>query len=154
MSAAVMQMSIGVRDMLSNDLPVVIQIENKGYAFPWYEELFNDCLLAGYDCSVLDLGEKVIGYGIMSISGRVCHVLNLCIDTAFQCRGYGGELFDAMLERAKCLEVDRVVLEVRASNEIALNMYKNRAFNEVGRCLGYYPSIGQREDAVMLMLKV
>jgi len=46
----------------------------------------------------------------------------------------------------------QVLLEVRASNEAASDLYLAEGFAEIGRRPGYYPSSSGREDARVLSL--
>ena len=43
----------------------------------------------------------------------------------------------------------QIFLEVRESNSVAIKMYLNHGFNEVGRRLHYYPTAIGREDALV-----
>ena len=43
-----------VRSMRHEDLPMVSDIERRSYEFPWSHGVFRDCLLAGYQCIVLE----------------------------------------------------------------------------------------------------
>ena len=42
-------------------------------------------------------------------------------------------------------------LEVRASNQSAYRLYERYGFNEVGRRRDYYPAVGGREDALVMV---
>jgi len=44
----------------------------------------------------------------------------------------------------------RAILEVRADNPAAQNLYLSEGFNRISRRRNYYPSSGGREDAVVL----
>ena len=45
-------------------------------------------------------------------------------------------------------------LEVRESNQAAMQMYLNHGFNEVGRRRNYYPTAAGREDALVYGLQL
>ena len=48
-----------------------------------------------------------------------------------------------------------VLLEVRASNQLAMNVYASQGFRRVGQRKGYYPAgQGQREDAIVMGLRL
>lgn len=143
-----------VRLMLPSDLKAITRVEHATYEFPWSLGIFRDCLLAGYYSLVLDTGGIVIGYGIMSTAADEAHILNLCVHPSMQRRGHGRRLLNALLLRAKECDVDKVFLEVRPSNTLALSLYESTGFVRVGIRPSYYQSAHGREDAVVLSLSL
>jgi ribosomal-protein-alanine N-acetyltransferase len=139
-----------IRDMGPDDVTMVADVESQSYDFPWSEGIFRDCLRAGYYCCVAEIDHIVIGYGIMSIGAGEAHVLNLCVDKPYRCRGIGSLLLEHLLEFAKGLAIGDVFLEVRPSNPVAIRLYQSRGFAQIGVRRGYYQAVGGREDAVVL----
>ncbi len=146
-------MPVTLRSMSHDDLPMVSDIERRSYDFPWSHGVFRDCLLAGYNCVVLEHGGALAGYGILSIAAGEAHVLNLCIDPAFRSLGYGARLLDELLGRARAADVKQVFLEVRPSNVNAIALYRKRGFHRVARRPAYYQARDGREDAEVLSLR-
>jgi ribosomal-protein-alanine N-acetyltransferase len=65
--------------------------------------------------------------------------------------GLGRYLLDRIVERARAQGMESILLEVRPTNERALQVYKRYGFTEIGRRKGYYPAHeGQREDAIVM----
>lgn len=151
MSAAVIPRT-SIRAMLPSDLKGVAEVEQAAYDFPWSLGIFRDCLLAGYHCLVFEVADVVSGYGIMSIAASEAHILNLCIHPSLHRMGYGRRMLDALLARATEAQVDHVFLEVRPSNEAALNLYQSVGFERIGIRPDYYQARFGREDAVVLSL--
>ncbi|HEU4617700.1 MAG TPA: ribosomal protein S18-alanine N-acetyltransferase [Gammaproteobacteria bacterium] len=139
-----------IRPMQPTDLRAIAGVERAAYEFPWSLGIFRDCLLAGYYCLVLDLDRRVSGYTIMSIAGTEAHVLNLCVHPDVQHLGHGRRLLNALLAKARDSNVEKVFLEVRPSNTVALSLYHSVGFEEVGIRPGYYQARQGREDAVIL----
>jgi ribosomal-protein-alanine N-acetyltransferase len=136
--------------MQPTDLRAIAGVERAAYEFPWSLGIFRDCLLAGYYCLVLDVDGRVSGYTIMSIAASEAHVLNLCVHPDVQHLGYGRRLLTALLKKARDARVEKVFLEVRPSNAVALSLYHSVGFEEVGVRPGYYQARQGREDAVIL----
>ena len=67
-----------LRPMREADLPAVMAIEQRAYAFPWTQGVFRDCLLANHPAWVLVEDGHVIGYAVLSVAADEAHVLNLC----------------------------------------------------------------------------
>ncbi|MBT8092149.1 MAG: ribosomal protein S18-alanine N-acetyltransferase [Gammaproteobacteria bacterium] len=140
--------------MAHDDLASVSDIERRSYEFPWSHGVFRDCLLAGYHCLVLVSDGRVIGYGILSISAGEAHILNLCVEPESQSRGYGAQLLNEILFRARSALVRAIFLEVRPSNEAALALYRKRGFHQVANRPAYYQANSGREDALVLVKKL
>jgi len=139
-----------IRLMQPADLKAVAAVERAAYQYPWSLGIFRDCLLAGYHCLVLDVAGTVTGYGIMSIAAGEAHLLNLCVHPNAQHFGYGRRLLSALMLRAADADADKVFLEVRPSNEIALRLYRSVGFEQIGIRPAYYQADQGREDAVIL----
>lgn len=145
---------VSIRSMSHEDLSFVSDIERRSYDYPWSHGVFRDCLLAGYQCVVLDRDDRVAGYAILSIAAGEAHILNLCVDPANRAHGYGELLLDEILGRAREEDVAEIFLEVRPSNETALALYKKKGFHLIANRPEYYQAQAGREDAAVLSKKL
>jgi len=145
---------VSIRTMRHQDLSQVSDIERRSYEFPWSHGVFRDCLLAGYQCIVLERDGDVRGYGILSVAAGEAHILNLCVDPEFRSHGYGERLLDEILFRARTSSVREIFLEVRPSNENALALYRKKGFHQVANRPAYYQANQGREDAAVLVKKL
>lgn len=139
-----------IRSMQEHDLPHVLAIEEAAYDFPWTIGIFRDCQRAGYGCWVLESGDEVVGYGVLSHAAGECHVLNVCIAPAHQGQGLGRRLMQRLVDLARWHRAERIFLEVRPSNPRAIALYHSLGFNEIGRRPRYYPAAHGREDALVM----
>jgi len=140
--------------MTHEDLASVSNIERLSYEFPWSHGVFRDCLLAGYQCVVLQRNNDVAGYSILSIAACEAHILNICVHPDFRSLGYGEKLLDDLLFRARSASVREIFLEVRPSNEHAIALYKKKDFHKVADRPAYYQASHGREDANVLVKKL
>jgi ribosomal-protein-alanine N-acetyltransferase len=138
------------REMRQTDLPRVAAIERESYEFPWSPGIFRDCLLAGYTSLVVELRGDVVAYAIMSVAAGEAHLLNLCVAPGNRRAGLGRRLLETVMARAAATGADRVNLEVRPSNEGAIELYLQCGFERVGVRKRYYRSGTGSEDAVLL----
>lgn len=136
--------------MTDNDVPEVIAIENKTYKFPWTEGIFRDCLRVGYQCRVLEQGDEIQAYGIISIAAGESHILNICVQPKLRRQGLGRRMLDYLMDEARRTGAETMLLEVRVSNTAAINMYQQAGFNEIGNRPNYYPANDGREDALLM----
>ena len=139
-----------LRLMTDADIAQVMVIEKRSYPFPWTEGNFRDCLKSGYYACVLEEQDKMIGYALMSMAAGEAHVLNICIHPQFRGNGLGRALLHSLEQTAKQNSVDMLLLEVRASNKVAITLYESMGFNELGCRANYYPDHHGREDALVL----
>jgi ribosomal-protein-alanine N-acetyltransferase len=77
-------------------------------------------------------------------------LLNIGIVTEHQGKGLGGELLERMAGLARALKMQRMLLEVRPSNAVALALYRKHGFRQIGLRHGYYPAGAGREDAIVM----
>jgi ribosomal-protein-alanine N-acetyltransferase len=149
MITPIREIPVHIRTMVHDDVVVVSDIERRSYEFPWSHGVFRDCLLAGYSCVIVERGDLVVGYGILSMAAGEAHILNLCVDSNYQLLGYGDRLLDEILVRARGAEIKEVFLEVRPSNESAIALYQKKGFRQIAYRPAYYQARKGREDAAV-----
>jgi ribosomal-protein-alanine N-acetyltransferase len=154
MITSIREARVKIRTMTHEDLAAVSNIERLSYEFPWSHGVFRDCLLAGYQCIVLERNDAVAGYSILSIAAGEAHILNICVHPDYRSLGYGEKLLDDLLFRARSSSVREIFLEVRPSNEHALALYKKKDFHKVADRPAYYQASHGREDANVLVKKL
>lgn len=132
------------------DLPEVLKIESVSHAYPWSEGIFLDCLRVGYYCPALIFEGQIQAYGVMSAAVGEAHIFNLCVLDTERGKGLGEVMLLHLLEAALVGKVKTVFLEVRPSNQIAINLYEKVGFIEVGFRKNYYPDGDGREDALIM----
>jgi ribosomal-protein-alanine N-acetyltransferase len=142
------------RPMAVPDLPAVLALEQKAYAFPWTRGNFVDSLAAGYWTLLrIDGAGALLGYAVAMAGVDEMHLLNLTVAPAHQGRGHAGALLDRLQAHALAQDLRSIWLEVRTGNARAQRLYERRGFVRVGARPGYYPApAGQREDAVVMSL--
>ncbi|MGA3159966.1 MAG: GNAT family N-acetyltransferase [Terracidiphilus sp.] len=74
----------------------------------------------------------------------------IVVDAQFQRRGLARKLFAELAGKLVLAGVREVILEVRASNQPALGLYRRLGFVETGRRTRYYQA--PAEDAVLMRL--
>lgn len=154
MVAVVKDLYPALRPMREGDLDEVARIEASAYEFPWTHGIFRDCLRAGYGCWVLAHAAEVVGYGVLSVAAGEAHILNVCVAPEEQGKGHGRRMVRRLVDLARWHQAERVFLEVRPSNERAIELYHDMGFNEIGRRPNYYPARHGREDAVVMAIEL
>ncbi|MDR3492730.1 MAG: ribosomal protein S18-alanine N-acetyltransferase [Gammaproteobacteria bacterium] len=139
-----------LREICDADLPDLLILEEKTQKAPWSEEAFRRCRIAEYPGWVLEKDEKILGFVMISLSVNECHLLNLCVDPAYQGKKLGQKLLVTALKWAKQKGAYIVYLEVRRSNFKAIKLYLKMHFSEIGVRKNYYPKEDGGEDALVL----
>ncbi len=150
--SAVLKPTTGIRPMREADLDEVMAIEQATYDFPWTRGIFRDCLHVGYCCWVYEDDTGINGYAVMSMGAGEAHLLTVVVRPECRGNGLGKLLVRHLLHIAQDHKAESILLEVRPSNKVAVYMYRNLGFNEVGTRPNYYPSHDGREDAIIMAL--
>ncbi|MET0403221.1 MAG: ribosomal protein S18-alanine N-acetyltransferase [Cystobacter sp.] len=148
-----------IRRMTREDLPAVMELEKASFTNPWSRELLQREL--DHDWSIIFLleepleqgGNRLLGISIFWIVHDEVHVLNVATAPEHRRRGVGRCLMDATLAEGRTRKCSLATLEVRKSNEAAINLYKSFGFRPVGVRPNYYVDEGQApEDAIVMVL--
>lgn len=150
--SAVLKPATGLRPMHEDDLDAVMAIEQATYQFPWTRGIFRDCMHVGYCCWVFEDNGDIEAYAVMSIGAGEAHLLTVVVDPKSRGKGLGKMLVTHLLDIASTHGAETVLLEVRPTNHIAVQLYQNLGFNEVGLRPNYYPAPNGREDALIMAL--
>jgi len=93
---------------------------------------------------------KLIGIGCLWSIVDEAHITLLGIHPQYQHQGLGMLLLNSLLQEAKERNLHHATLEVKSSNEKAIQLYKKFGFQIAGTRKNYYPKTG--EDAFILWL--
>lgn len=133
------------------DISLMAAIERQAYPFPWPEGVLLDCFDAGHHGWVAaGRGGRVAAYAIVQPTVDEAHLLNICTAPDWQGQGVGRSMLRWLMSVCREQGLERMLLEVRASNIPALGLYRSEGFCEDGVRRGYYPASGGREDAILM----
>jgi ribosomal-protein-alanine N-acetyltransferase len=152
--------ALDVRRLTYADLPKVVAIERRAFPTPWSLAMFvlelskpsGICLAAWSPDADPGAGasgarERLRGYLICSRYDTVWHLMNIAVDPGERRRGIATALLTELLERVGDLEA-RFTLEVRRSNQGAIELYERFGFRAAGTRRRYYQDNG--EDALIM----
>jgi ribosomal-protein-alanine N-acetyltransferase len=142
--------AISFRPMTAADIDAVLKIEYAAFSHPWTRGIFTDSLTS-YNCWVMFEGQQQVGHGVIQVIMDEAHLLNITVKAESQGRGLGLKLLEHLMQEAQAQGAKDCFLEVRASNQVAYRLYERYGFNEVGRRRDYYPAVGGREDALVMV---
>ena len=115
----------------------------------WKKETFaarledsNALLLAALE------GDRPVGFVDGECAFGVCELNNIAVLPQYRRRGVGNALLLALGQGARDKDCAVIQLEVRRSNQTALDFYRENGFVQVGRRKNYYTA--PIEDALLL----
>lgn len=140
--------------MTAADVDEVWALECSVFPYPWSRGNFVDAVASGYDCwTVRDPGGELAGYYLLMYALDEAHLLDVAVAGKRQRQGLGRRLLDEIAARARGQGMESILLEVRPSNERALDVYRRHGYVHIGRRKGYYPAgPAGREDAIVMRL--
>ena len=135
--------------MTSDHTAQVAALEKECFSMPWSESAIISELSNPFSLWVVAVdGDTVAGYiGSQAVMGEA-DMMNLAVLPAYRRQGIGKNLVTVLIEFLHDKEVHSLTLEVRASNESAINLYAGLGFVQVGRRPNYYTA--PKEDALIL----
>lgn len=141
---------IEIRAMQVEDTEVVAKLEKEIFSQPWSRQGFIDSLNMGNTVFLVAEEEKrILGYIGMYVAVDEGEITNVAVAADARCRGVGGMLVDAMKAEAKQRKLERIVLEVRVSNQSAIRLYEQKGFQNCGVRKGFYDF--PKEDAYIMI---
>ena len=142
--------------MQHTDLASVMDIEQAVYDWPWTLGNYADCLVSQDDAWVaVAPGGELLGYYVQMRVLDEAHLLTIAVRPDLQRQGLGKYLLGHALAQAKLLHCQSMLLELRISNQRAMQLYQTKGFMLVGRRKNYYRvDLQQREDALLMRLEL
>ena len=107
----------------------------------WSEDTMRFELLAEHTRYFVVLnGDKVEGFAGLSKlpSSDIADIQTVCVAPALRGQGYGKKLIERLLTSARASHSKQVMLEVRADNEVAQNLYASLGFDHIDTRKRYY----------------
>ena len=138
-----------ITNMSEQHVAQVAALEKLCFSDPWSEksvagELSNELAL----WLVADDNGSVLGYiGSQTVMGE-SDMMNVAVHPDSRKQGIATGLIVGLVEELRRRGSHSLTLEVRASNDSAISLYRKLDFQEVGRRRNYYRN--PREDALIL----
>lgn len=145
----ILRLPIEMFPMNQNDLDAVAELEKSVQAFPWSRGNFADSLTAGHGVWVCRIGGDLVGFSVVMVVVDEAHLLNVAVAKRYQGKGYGARLLQHVMEQSRLHGAVKLLLEVRPSNDRAVELYRLFGFRQIGVRRGYYPAAIGREDALV-----
>ncbi len=131
----------------------IMDIEQVSFPSPWSSHAFLEEVRNSISQFWLAReGDEVKGYICFWMYGDEIHLMNVAVHPLSRRAGIGSYLVRQMLDFALSRHIEKIWLEVRPSNLIALRLYEKLGFKEAGRRRKYYTDTN--EDAIVMALSL
>lgn len=144
---------LSITPMHADHLDALADLESLAFSTPWSydalaEELQNP-LAVFYVAEDVD-AERAVGYVGMHHILDEGYITNVVVHPAYRRQGVAAALLAELEEYARAHGINRITLEVRASNDKAAALYEKMGYEEDGVRPGFYDS--PKEDARIFSL--
>lgn len=142
-----------MRTMTEQDIPAVMEIEERSFVSPWTRGMFAQTLDSSVARNYVMLEDRrITGYIVLYQAGLEMHIMNIAVDLACRRQGIALDMMERVLAQARANLIEECFLEVRESNFPAQGLYERLGFKRIGRRKGYYTETN--EDAIVMVLSL
>ena len=139
-----------IRKWNFTDILSISEIEKKSFSAPWSFKILADTFLFNKFTGVLsETDGKITGYGGFTNVQGEADITKIAVSEEYRRQGVGNKILKEMLRLSEEAGVSVITLEVRTSNEAAINLYKNNGFTVTATRKNYYGN----EDAFVMQYK-
>lgn len=146
-------MRLHIETIEEKHIDELLEIERSSFPSPWTRAMLNqEAVLEHSNCFGLFADEKLAAYISSWTVLDECTINKIACRSVLRRRGYSSMLLDHLIQKVCGNYVKDLLIEVRASNEIAISFYKKSGFIEKGLRKDYYSDTN--EDAIIMSLKI
>ena len=138
--------------MDKSHLQGIADIEKECFSTPWTVHMLEEELDKLCACFIVAEGEDgtVLGYAGLHVAVDEGYIDNIAVQEAYRRQGVGEALLGAFIRFGK-KKLAFLTLEVRPSNDPAIQFYMKHGFVQVGRRKNFYSA--PKEDAILMTLE-
>ena len=153
-------LEVRIRKVRKSDVDRIVDIERSWHHLShwsidsYYRLLNDDSFTSSF---VAELEEEsgsnsIVGFVIFHIAADVSEIYNIAVESGHARFGIGKQLMTAAIEESARRKARKVILEVRKSNNPAINFYLGFTFKIAGERKNYYSN--PIEDAYIMELAI
>jgi len=146
-----------IRATTENDLAAIDAMEAESFSSPWPMDIFRQELQLPFSHSFVAVekmseNKTLVGYIFFWTIDHEMQLHRLAVKKTMRKQGIGSLLLKEMINICRSKGVTEGSLEVRASNQDAIDLYQKAGFTIAGVRKCYYDDT--REDALIMRCKV
>lgn len=139
-----------IREWKYEDILPISQMETECFPKePWnFQMLASSFGTENFHGVLAEDGGEIIGYGGITVACDTADIANVAVTEAYRRSGVGTAVLTELLAVAKKRGAEKVFLEVRVSNSVAMEMYLKSGFKGVYARTRYY---SDGEDCLVMV---
>jgi ribosomal-protein-alanine N-acetyltransferase len=139
-----------IRSADKNDVKPLADMDKICFNLPWSEKSFFEEIIRNKIARyvIAEVAGKVVGYAGIWMVLDEGHITNVAVHPEFRRQGIAKAMFASLFEISQSAGIKVYTLEVRASDESAISLYRYLGFIEYGIRKNYYHD--NNEDAVLM----
>jgi len=152
-------LEVRVRKVKKGDIDRIIDIERSWHHLShwsvdsYYRLLNDDSFTSSFVAEIDDdVRPRIVGFVIFHIAADVSEIYNIAVESSHARSGIGWALMSAAIQESSRRNAEKVILEVRKSNNPAINFYLKFDFKIAGERKNYYSN--PIEDAYVMELEI
>jgi ribosomal-protein-alanine N-acetyltransferase len=153
-------LEVRIRKVRKGDIDRIIDIERSWHHLShwsidsYYRLLNDDSFTSSFVAEIVDENGRpdIVGFVIFHIAADASEIYNIAVENSHARSGIGKELMAAAIHESGRRKAAKVVLEVRKSNNPAINFYLKFNFTIAGERRNYYSN--PIEDAYVMELPI
>ena len=135
-----------------NDLDAIEKLYKKDFSDGWNKSMLLSSFRGGrFVCFGAFIDQVLIGVITITLGLDDADIEGIVVDSNFRRKGVADKLLNHTLNYIKGLNIDKTILEVRASNLPSIQLYFKHGFRQISIRKKYYPD---GEDALILIKEI
>ena len=135
-----------------SDISQILDLYDGNFSDGWNQNMLESAFLNGRFLAIAKrIEQRLVAVITISTTQFDADIEGIVVDSAFRNKGYAKELLVFSENHLKNLGVEKIFLEVRASNTPARNLYSQNGYNEISIRKKYY---SDNEDAVVMAKEI
>lgn len=133
-------------------IPQIAALERECFSTPWTENMLEDALFDSQASFIVAEAEdgSILGYAGLHVIVDEGYIDNIAVRPDYRGQGIADALLDVFVRFGRA-KLALLTLEVRLTNEPAIQLYYKHGFAQVGRRKDYYEN--PKEDAIIMTLE-
>lgn len=127
-----------IRKMTAADVGEVAALEAATFSMPWSKQGFSDILYREDVLFLVAREETLLGYVGVYCTADEGEITNVAVAPQARRRGVARALLEELTVQLAVRRIERIVLEVRVSNDPAIRLYEQAGFQTVGKRKNFY----------------
>ena len=134
---------IKIRQMMPEDLPIVLDIDNSAFGLEWRNSLeaMELALQQSSYTTIAEMDGEIVGYQYSTSSAMGGHLARLAVEGSMQKKGIGYSLVSDVVKHFRQQGVMNITVNTQRSNIASLALYAKAGFNTTGESYRVYQTI-------------